>query len=107
MGLDLHAASVIDCHGGAAATLYRGATRADAATGMTDIARIADMLGRIQGRVRHVKLDRVSPLAVPVLLEIGRENVRSDESDDMLLEEAALIAEAIPEPAPRQGRLFG
>jgi ATP-dependent Lhr-like helicase len=83
------------------------ATRADAAAGMTDVGRIADMLGRIQGRVRHIKLDRVSPLAVPVLLEIGRENVRSDDSDEALLEEAALIAEAIPAPDPKQGRLFG
>jgi ATP-dependent Lhr-like helicase len=83
------------------------ATRADAAAGMTDVRRIADMLGRIQGRVRHVKLDRVSPLAVPVLLEIGRENVRSDDSDEALLEEAALIAEATLPPTPQQSRLFG
>ena len=39
------------------------ATRADAAGGLTDIGRIADMLGRIKGRVRHVRLTRVSPLA--------------------------------------------
>ncbi len=83
------------------------ATRADAAAGMTDVGRVADMLSRIQGRVRHIKLDRVSPLAVPVLLEIGRENVRTNDSDEALLEEAALIAEATHLPEPRQGRLFG
>src|SRR6516225_7876775 len=61
------------------------ATRADAAGGLTDVGRIAEMLGRVQGRVRHMVLSRVSPLAVPVLLEIGRESVRSGDSDDDLL----------------------
>ena len=49
------------------------ATRADAGSGLTDLGRVAGMLGRIAGRVRHVPLSRVSPLAVPVLLDIGRE----------------------------------
>ena len=104
------------------------ATRADAASGLTDVGRIAEMLGRIAGRVHHVVLTRVSPLAVPVLLDIGRENVRTAGSDEALLEEAALVAEAMGEAEPpplrvhpvhranlapkrnatnRQGRLFG
>ncbi len=94
------------------------ATRHDAAAGLTDIGRIAEMLGRIKGQVHEVKLRRVSPLAVPVMLEIGRESVRNNETDDALLEEAALVAEAMGDaeppalrvaktPAPRkQGRLF-
>ena len=90
------------------------ATRADAAGGLTDIGRIAGMLGRVKGRVRHMVLSRVSPLAVPVLLEIGRVSVRSQETDDFLLGEAEdLIAEAVGTRAPpgkplelRQGRLF-
>ncbi len=76
------------------------ATRADAAGGLTDVGRIAEMLGRIEGRVHHVKLRRVSPLAVPVLLEIGRESVRTEGSDDELLEEAVLVAEAMGEAEP-------
>ncbi len=102
------------------------ATRADAAGGLTDVGRIAGMLARIHGRVRHMVLSRVSPLAVPVLLEVGRESVRNHGGDDLLLEEAELVAEAMenaaPPPfrpraeAPRprrslgppgQGRLFG
>eukprot|EP01037_Dinobryon_pediforme_P010877 gene10877-10958_t len=104
------------------------ATRADAASGLTDVGRIAEMLGRIAGRVHHVVLTRVSPLAVPVLLDIGRENVRTEGSDEALLEEAALVAEATGEAEPpplrihpvhranfsprrnprlRQGNLFG
>ncbi|MBV8167915.1 MAG: DNA ligase-associated DEXH box helicase, partial [Alphaproteobacteria bacterium] len=71
------------------------ATRADAAGGLTDIGRLAEMLARIKGKIRHRRLDRVSPLAVPVLLDIGREQV-AGAALDTLLDEAAqdLIAEA-------------
>jgi len=83
------------------------ATWADAAGGMTDLGRIAGMLSRVKGRIRHVVLSKVSPLAVPVLLEIGRENVRSDDSDEALLADAeALIAEATGDTMEDgQGRL--
>ncbi|MDE2333043.1 MAG: ligase-associated DNA damage response DEXH box helicase [Rhodospirillales bacterium] len=71
------------------------ATWADAAAGLTDIGRIAGMLARVGRRVRHRALSRVSPLAVPVLLEVGREQVRSGEDEEALLAEAeALAAEA-------------
>lgn len=72
------------------------ATRADAAQGLTDIRRLGEMLGRVKGRIAHRRLDRVSPLAVPVLLEIGKESVYGQAFDD-LLDEAAedLIAEAM------------
>jgi ATP-dependent Lhr-like helicase len=71
------------------------AARADAASGLIDVGRIAGMLARIKGRIVHMVLSRVSPLAVPVLLEIGRESVRSGENEDALLAEAeAIIAEA-------------
>jgi ATP-dependent Lhr-like helicase len=76
------------------------ATRADAAGGLTDVGRIAGMLERIRGRVRHMVLSRISPLAVPVLLEIGRESVRNQGGDDLLLEEAELVAEALGEAEP-------
>ncbi len=76
------------------------ATRADAATGLLDVARVGDMLRRTRGRIVHRALDRVSPLAVPVLLEIGKEAVHG-EADESLLAEAAdaLIAEAMGEAA--------
>ena len=71
------------------------ATRADAAGGLTDLGRLSGMLGRVAGRVRHVRLSRVSPLAVPVLLDIGRETVRTAGDEDALLAETeALVAEA-------------
>jgi ATP-dependent helicase Lhr and Lhr-like helicase len=84
------------------------ATRADAAGGLTDLSRIAGMLARVKGRIVHMVLSRVSPLAVPVLLEIGRESVRSDADEEKLLAEAeAIIAEATGEAEPPPGRSPG
>ena len=72
------------------------AARADAATGLLDIKRLAEMLSRIQGRIVHNSLDRVSPLAVPVMLEIGRETVYGEAADTLLAEAAGeLIKEAM------------
>ena len=68
----------------------------DAAEGLIDAWRLGAMLKRIRGQILHRALDTVSPLAVPVLLEIGRESV-SGEGHDALLAEAAndLIDEAM------------
>jgi ATP-dependent Lhr-like helicase len=77
------------------------AARADAAGGLIDVGRIAGMLARVKGRIVHMVLSRVSPLAVPVLLEIGRESVRTDSDEEKLLAEAeAIIAEATGEAEP-------
>jgi ATP-dependent helicase Lhr and Lhr-like helicase len=72
------------------------AARADAATGLLDIGRLATMLARIKGHIVHQSLERASPLSVPLLLEIGREAVYG-EAADALLEDAAneLIADII------------
>ena len=72
------------------------AARADAATGLLDIRRLSDMLMRIKGRITHKELERVSPLAVPVMLEIGREQVYGEASDELLAEAAdELVREAM------------
>jgi ATP-dependent Lhr-like helicase len=77
------------------------AARADAAGGLIDVGRIAAMLSRVKGRIVHMVLSRVSPLAVPVLLDIGRESVRTDTDEEALLAEAeAIIAEATGEAEP-------
>jgi len=71
------------------------AARADAATGLLDLRRLGDMLTRIKGSIHHRELDKVSPLAVPVMLEIGREPVYGEASDTLLAEAAEeLIHEA-------------
>ncbi|MDO5894305.1 MULTISPECIES: ligase-associated DNA damage response DEXH box helicase [unclassified Agrobacterium] len=74
------------------------ATRIDAASGLLDIGRLGDMLKRIRSHITHRALERVSPLAVPVMLEIGREHV-AGEAHETVLEEAAedLIREAMKE----------
>jgi ATP-dependent Lhr-like helicase len=72
------------------------AARADAATGLLDIKRLSAMLSRVQGRIVHKALDHVSPLAVPVMLEIGRETVYGEAADSLLAEAAdELVKEAM------------
>ncbi len=72
------------------------ATRAEAAVGLMDVRRLADLLVAVQGRIRHRPLDRVSPLAIPVLLEISKESVAGEAEDALLAElEAELLAEAL------------
>ena len=74
------------------------ATRADAAGGLTDVRRLADMLARVKGKITHRRLRRVSPLAVPAMLEIGVVSVYGAATDDLLREAAEeLIAEAMYE----------
>ncbi len=74
------------------------ATRADAATGLLDIARLGEMLFRVKGRIMHQRLERVSPLAVPVMLQIGKEPVFGEAQTDILADAAeALIREAMGE----------
>lgn len=66
------------------------ATRADAAHGLLDIRRLGDMLSRIKHRIIHQRLEEISPLAVPVMLEIGKESIRGDAQEDLLAEFAGL-----------------
>ena len=68
----------------------------DAATGALDIARLGALLKRIKGHIVVKKLDRVSPLAVPVLLDIGKVPVGADASEALLAEASDdLIREAM------------
>ena len=72
------------------------AVRQEAAVGLLDIKRLGAMLGRIKGNIVHKALDHVSPLAVPVMLEIGRESVYGEASEQLLAEaETDLVNEAM------------
>ncbi len=72
------------------------ATYADAGTGLLDIARLGDMLARVRRRIVTRRLDRVSPLAVPALLEISREMVAGEVDEAILREsEDALVRDAM------------
>ncbi|WIM09867.1 ligase-associated DNA damage response DEXH box helicase [Enhydrobacter sp.] len=72
------------------------ATRQDAAWQLADLKRLGGLLKRAKGRIEYRRLDRISPLAVPVLLEIGKERVLDGAAEDELLDLAAqeLIDEA-------------
>ncbi len=68
----------------------------DAADGLIDIHRLGALLKRIKGQIVHRALDTVSPLAVPVLLEIARESIYGEAHDALLAEASgALVQEAM------------
>ena len=74
----------------------------EAGAGLIDIRRLSDFLARLHGgagvraHLLHQKLPQVSPLAVPVLLDIGTVPIAGEAQDDMLAEAAdTLIAEAM------------
>ncbi|MFZ5748894.1 MAG: ligase-associated DNA damage response DEXH box helicase [Pseudomonadota bacterium] len=68
----------------------------DARARMTDVGRLGDLLDRAGATMLHLDLPRVSPLAVPVLVMIGRESVAQRGTEDSLLMEAEeLAAEAM------------
>lgn len=69
---------------------------ADASSGLLDLRRLSDMLSRISGRIVHKRLDRISPLAVPIMLEIGGERVAGEADEDVLRQAAdEIIREAM------------
>ena len=70
----------------------------DARRRMTDLGRLARLLDRAGEQLVHVALDRVSPLAVPVMVMIGRESLPAGAADEELLLEAEELAAAAMEP---------
>ncbi|MCP8885287.1 ligase-associated DNA damage response DEXH box helicase [Devosia sp. XJ19-1] len=74
------------------------ATRHDAARGLLDIERLGQMLSRIRHHIVHKPLHQVSPLAVPILLDIGKEPVFGEARESAMADAAAeLIQEAMGE----------
>ncbi|MDF1856236.1 ligase-associated DNA damage response DEXH box helicase [Pseudooceanicola sp.] len=70
-------------------------TRIEAMRGMVDFGRVEEMLARIDGRIDHLTLDRITPLAAPLFLEHGRVPVEGAGRERLLTEEAdRLMAEA-------------
>lgn len=74
------------------------ATRADAAAGLLDVRRLADMLSRINGRIVHKHLEHISPLAVPIMLEVGKMPVNGEADETLLMDAADLVEEAMGQP---------
>ncbi len=73
------------------------ATWADAATGLLDVRRVSDLLARIKRHIVHKDLDELSPLGVPIMLEMGRERIDGEARDELLQEamEQEMIARAL------------
>ncbi|MGC3936323.1 ligase-associated DNA damage response DEXH box helicase [Roseobacter sp. EG26] len=69
-------------------------TREEALRGLVDFGRIEEMAARIKGRIDHVTLSRVSPLAAPMLLEMGRVPVKGAAEEKLLADEAARLMES-------------
>ena len=69
------------------------AAREDAATGLLDLRRLGELLSRIRGRILHMPLRKISPLAVPIMLEIGREPVYGEAEDAVLADAADVLIE--------------
>ncbi len=65
---------------------------ADARTRLTDVGRLGALLDRAQNALVHKHLDHVSPLAVPLLVLIGRESIGGGEAEDAILFEAEDLA---------------
>jgi ATP-dependent helicase Lhr and Lhr-like helicase len=66
----------------------------DARTRLTDVRRLASLLERAVGTMLHMRLERISPMAVPVMIMIGRESAPAGSAEDELLIEAEGLAEA-------------
>ena len=64
------------------------AARQDAGDGLLDIRRLGEALKRFRGKIVHAKLEQISPFAVPVMLEMGKEPVFSGDAAEAILREA-------------------
>ncbi len=63
-------------------------TREEAMRGLVDFGRIEEMAARVEGRIDHVILDRITPLAAPLFLEPGRVPIKGLAEEKLLAEEA-------------------
>ena len=68
-------------------------TRQEAQTGLVDFGRIEEMAARVAGRIDHLRLSRVTPLAAPLLLEAGKVPVQGAAEERLLAEEAQRLLE--------------
>ena len=70
-------------------------TREDALAGLVDFGRITDMLDRFDGQFEHVVAPHVTPLAAPLLLEMGKIRIRGSAEEQLLADAAeAMMAGA-------------
>jgi len=76
-------------------------TRQEAMRGLVDFGRIEELATRIGDRIDLIALDRVTPLAAPLLLEVGRVPIKGLAEEKLLADEAArLMNTAGLDPTP-------
>ena len=69
-------------------------TREEALKGLVDFSRIEHMLARTKGQIDHVALDRVTPLAAPLFLEMGKIRIDGQARERQLDEETEKLMAA-------------
>ena len=82
------------------------ATRQDAAWNLADLQRLGDFLKRVRGKIDLRRLDRVTPLAVPVLITLGATEVGGEAMDALLEEAAADLIEEATSARPGQAAML-
>jgi len=60
---------------------------------MTELGRLVRLVERASATMIHVKADRITPLAVPLMVIVGRERTPTGLADEALLIEAEALAE--------------
>ncbi len=68
-------------------------TAQEALRGLVDFGRIEEMAQRVGGRIDHLSLDRITPLAAPLFLEPGRVPIKGLAEEKLLEEEAQKLLE--------------
>ncbi len=66
----------------------------DARARMTELGRLARLVDRAAATMVHVDLDRITPMAVPLMVIVGREGLPPGSADETLLFEAEALAAA-------------
>ncbi|WP_420011100.1 ligase-associated DNA damage response DEXH box helicase [Tateyamaria sp.] len=83
-------------------------TQQEAMRCLVDFGRIEEMAARVEGRIDLIELDRVTPLAAPLMLEVGRVPVKGLAEEKLLAAEAERLMSTAglpPEPQKRDWRV--
>ena len=65
----------------------------DARTRMTELGRLVRLVDRAAATMVHVEAERITPMAVPLMVIVGRETAPEGSADESLLIEAEALAE--------------
>jgi len=71
----------------------------DARTRLTELGRLVRLVDRAAATMVHVQLDRITPMAVPLMVIVGRESAPAGTAEEALLYEAEALAAAAMEVA--------